>query len=106
MYQLQQNHRLRTEAAQANEEPECILPIPNLHPRFCCCLNTNLLSSRGGFLTVAMCNHSETINWLSHYDETKKNAHYLQIVRAKEKVTVSPAKDQVIRAFSGNTNMF
>ena len=49
-------------------------------------LKQKMLSSHGGFLTIAMYRHRETILIkLSHHDETKKRAHDdSQIVRAKK----------------------
>ena len=47
----------------------------------------NMLSSHGGFLTVAMYHHGETIYCnliLTHYHETKKRAHDSEVVRAKQ----------------------
>ena len=44
-----------------------------------------MLSSHGGFLTVAM----NVIIKLTHYDETGKKAHDSQIVRAKENLKFS-----------------
>ena len=57
-------------------------------PRFCCCENTTLFSSHGGFLTNLMYHHRETIK-LTHFDDTKKGTHDSQIVRAKENPKLS-----------------
>ena len=35
--QQQQNHRLRTDNSLHYGELNCILLVPNLRPRFCCC---------------------------------------------------------------------
>ena len=44
-----------------------------------------MLSSHGGFLTIAMYHHRETnLIKVTHYDETKKMANDPQIVIAKE----------------------
>ena len=48
-------------------------------------VEAKMLSTHGGFLTIAMYHHRETILIkLSHHDETKKRAHDSQIVRAKK----------------------
>ena len=48
-----------------------------------------LFSSHGSLLTIAMYHHGETLLNLTHYDETKKRAHYSQLVRAKENLKLS-----------------
>ena len=54
-------------------------------PRYCCCYNTKLFGSHGGFLTNDMCHHREQIKLhVIHFDDTKLRAHDSQIVRAKE----------------------
>ena len=47
-----------------------------------------MFSSHGGFLTIVMYHHRETIK-ITHYNETEKKAHDLQIVRAKENLQLS-----------------
>ena len=48
-----------------------------------------MFSSHGNHLTKAMYHHGEHSNKLTHHDETKKKAHDLQIVRAKENFKLS-----------------
>ena len=49
----------------------------------------NMFSSHGGFPTIAMHHHGETIKSNQDYDETKKRAHDSQIGRAKENPKLS-----------------
>ena len=48
-----------------------------------------MFSSHGGLLTNAMYHHGENLIKLTHHDETKKQAHDSQIVRAKENLKLS-----------------
>ena len=41
---------------------KCILLVPNLCPRFCCCWSTKILSSHGGFFTIVMYHNGQTIS--------------------------------------------
>ena len=43
-----------------------------------------MLSSHGGFLTIAMYHHREKNIKIAHYDETEERDHDSQIVRAIE----------------------
>ena len=75
--QQQQNHRLRRDNSLGHGDGgrlKCILLVPNLCPRFCCCKNTKLFSSHGSFLTNTVYHQSKacvklplskTINWFS-----------------------------------------
>ena len=52
---------LERTAAQATGGLKCILLVPNLRPRFCCCLSTKMFSLHGGHLTNAMYHHGKTL---------------------------------------------
>ena len=62
---------------------KCIVQVPNLRHRFCCCKNTKIV-----YLVWRLpnyCNVSSKRNnliKLTHYDDTKKRAHDSQIVRS------------------------
>ena len=71
---------------------KCLLLVPNLRPRFCCCCKIEeMFSSHGRLLTIAIYHHGETLTLikLTHYDETKNRAHDSQINRAKESLKLS-----------------
>ena len=48
-----------------------------------------MFRSHGSLPTIAMYLHEETLIKLTHYDETKKQAHDSQIVKAKENLKLS-----------------
>ena len=97
--QQEQNHRLSTETSLSHRGGggggglKCILLVPNISPRSCCCYNTKLLRSHGNLLTnIRTYSTSSQRNnqiKLTHCDETKKMAHDSQIVRAKRNLKLS-----------------
>ena len=76
--------------AEATGGLKCILLVPNLCPRFCCCWST-----RNVQLAWRPSNECNVSSWrntlikLTHHDETKKRAHDSQIVKAKENLKLS-----------------
>ena len=76
--QQQQNHHLRTDSSLSHwgGGVKCILLVPNLRPRFCCCWSTRnvqLTWRPSNYCNVSSCRN--TLIKLTHYDETKKRAH-------------------------------
>ena len=76
--QQQQNHRLRTDSNLSHRGGgglKCILLVPNLRPRFCCCWsirNVHLAWKLSYFCNVS--SWKNTLVKLTHYGETKKMA--------------------------------
>ena len=62
------------------------LLVPNLYPVV---EVQEMFSSHGSLITIAMNHHGETLNKLTHNDETKKRAHDSHIVIAKENLKLS-----------------